>query len=209
MRSFKGWAPTDQQHYDQVRDTTCKALRELRRSGSQADHSKGHANMEGERRVIEVAEAVIASAACQHRQGVGAGGGSRAAPKPRCPRNLTLLERATSKPNADHEQRHVWSKQARKERRRWQADLAIWKLRNKVDYKTSGMPLRLPDAQGERTANPAQWRQAPHAHCSKKYGSADPETAASDAQCDESQHLLLQRLDDEVARQTWRLSGLG
>lgn len=103
--SLKGWAPIDDAHRDEFRDSAGKALGQLRDRRREAgfSHEAGdHANAAHE---LETAEKLIAGMARQHgRSGVG-GESTQAASKPVCPRSLTMLERAASRPNADHDQR--------------------------------------------------------------------------------------------------------
>lgn len=106
VRSLKGWTPTDQQHYDKFRDTTTKALRELRREGGRTEASSRYGDSDAGKLDAEVAEAVIASAARQHGQG-GSGAGPGATTKPTCPRSLRILEGTASKSNTDQKQRRM------------------------------------------------------------------------------------------------------
>lgn len=76
------------------------------------------------------------------------------------------------------------------ERRKWQTDLAVWRLDHRDNHRPGGVMTRMPGVQGRPTANPDLWGSALQAHCSEKYGVQDGE---------EQQRELLQQLDDEVA----------
>lgn len=132
------------------------------------------------------AEVIIAEAARKHGQGASAAN-SGGCIKPTCPSSLNLLERALRR-------------QAGRERRRWRADLAIWRLNHPDDNARRTMTT-MPDSQGRPTTIPDQWSKALQAQCATKYGTHEEIGDDGDDDrrtADRRQHDLLRRLDDEV-----------
>lgn len=192
-----GWAPTDEATCGAFWDKTARALREMDRQGPPVEGGSD-SDKSARQHDVEVAEAIIAEVARQHCRGSG-GADSGRTTKPKCPRSLTTLERAASRPNTDATQRREWRRQARQECRRWQADLAIWRLNHRDNHRPSGAMARMPDAGGKPTANPDRWRSTLQAHCSDKYRALDTQGPSGEALGGEGQQReLLQRVDEEV-----------
>lgn len=113
----------------------------------------------------------------------------------------TLLERAAARSDVGTAQRQELRREARRGRRRWQADLATWRLNHPEDSNQRRTMTQMPNAQGRPTTNPEQWSRALRQHCAAKYdtrGLRDDEGDASTT-ADERQRNLMRQLDDEVA----------
>lgn len=66
------------------------------------------------------------------------------------------------------EERRRIRSEARKRRRRWQADVATWKLAARQETKPA--PLLLKDDKGRWEADPRKWAESLQRHCAQKYG---------------------------------------
>lgn len=116
---------------------------------------------------LEKVEAMITDVALQTGRAQGAAPDRR----PKCPRELRQLERDASQAISCPEERRRLRSEARKMRRRWQADIASWKLTTRQQSKS--VPLRMMDMEGNMSADPRKWSETLLKHCEGKYSRPD------------------------------------
>lgn len=149
--TLKSWVAGDAIQLDKFRCVSERILREAAMD----------VRLEVEQK-LEKVETMITDIASQTGRTQGAVPGRR----PKCSRELRQLER-----DASPEERRRLRSEARKMRRRWQADIASWKLTTRQQSKP--VPMRMMDKEGNMSADPRKWSETLLKHCERKYSGPD------------------------------------
>lgn len=97
--------------------------------------------------------------------------GAASSCRPTCPRNLWELEREASQVTSSPDERRRLRSEARKIRRRWQADIGTCRLTTRQPPKP--VPTRMLDSKGNWSADPRKWSETWLRHCENKYSRPD------------------------------------
>lgn len=158
--NLKGSNPKNHEAMKKFRHDTCRDLMDLM---SSTDRSATETSTAAK---LEKAENIIASAA---RAAAGQTGTGGIPGRPKCPRILAEFEREASQQTTPPDRKRELRRQARQERRRWQAEPAEWRLRHPPQSSAPRLPTCMQLRTGEKTSHTTKWSKDLHHYCADKY----------------------------------------